>query len=82
MSNFLTFPKLTKENYGHWCIRMKALLGSHEAWEIVEKGYDEPENEGAINQSQKNNLPKSRKKWCLLVVDMEEIKTAMDETEI
>nr|GEY73038.1 polygalacturonase-like [Tanacetum cinerariifolium] len=24
-------------NYGSWCIRMKALLGSYDVWEIVEK---------------------------------------------
>ncbi|WOG93701.1 hypothetical protein DCAR_0312987 [Daucus carota subsp. sativus] len=36
MNNSFPFvvPKLTKENYGHWCLRMKALLGSQEVWEI------------------------------------------------
>ncbi|GLT98423.1 hypothetical protein SLE2022_159280 [Rubroshorea leprosula] len=53
-------PKLTKENYGHWCICVKALLGSQEAWEVIEKGYDEPENEGLLNQNHKNALQKLR----------------------
>lgn len=40
---------------------MKAILGSQEAWESVERGYDEPENEGALNQAQRNNLQRLRK---------------------
>ncbi|XP_022863396.1 uncharacterized protein LOC111383514 [Olea europaea var. sylvestris] len=40
---------------------MKALLGSQEACEVVEKGYDEPENEGTISQAQRNTLQRYRK---------------------
>ncbi|XP_022855208.1 uncharacterized protein LOC111376481 [Olea europaea var. sylvestris] len=54
-------PKLIKENYGHWSIHVNALLGSQEAWEVVEKGYDEPENERAFSQAQKNALQRHRK---------------------
>ncbi|XP_042467275.1 uncharacterized protein LOC122050440 [Zingiber officinale] len=43
MSNETPFivPSLTKENYDNWCIRMKALLGSYEAWDPVENDVDE-----------------------------------------
>ncbi|XP_022875679.1 uncharacterized protein LOC111394138 [Olea europaea var. sylvestris] len=52
------FPK---ENYGHWSIRVKALLGSQEAWEVVKKGCDEPENEVALSQAQRNALQRYHK---------------------
>ena len=40
-------PKLTKDNYDNWCIRLKEFLGSQECIEIVEYGYDEPESKEA-----------------------------------
>jgi hypothetical protein len=40
-------PKLTKDNYDCWCIRLKAFLGSQECIEIVQYGYDELESKEA-----------------------------------
>ncbi|KAL2251870.1 UNVERIFIED_CONTAM: hypothetical protein Sindi_2309300 [Sesamum indicum] len=57
------FPKLTKENYDKWCIPMKILLGSQDAWEIVDKGYEQPGNEDAIDamtQAQRTSFRKDR----------------------
>ena len=42
--------KFTKENYENWCICMKAVLGAHDVWEIMEKGLEVPENEANLNE--------------------------------
>ena len=34
----LQCPMLTKTNYSTWCMRMKAILNVHNAWEAVEPG--------------------------------------------
>ncbi|KAK2995860.1 hypothetical protein RJ640_001437 [Escallonia rubra] len=31
------YPQLTRFNYENWAIRMKAILGAHGVWEVVEK---------------------------------------------
>ncbi|GJV20712.1 retrovirus-related pol polyprotein from transposon TNT 1-94 [Tanacetum coccineum] len=60
--NLFQFPRLTKDNYGSWCIRMKALLGSHDVWEIVEKCVEKVDDEGSLSATQRVELQKARKK--------------------
>nr|GEY46333.1 copia-type polyprotein [Tanacetum cinerariifolium] len=60
--NLFQFPRLTKDNYGSWCSRMKALLGSHDVWEIVEKGIEKVDDESSFNATQRVDLQKAKKK--------------------
>ena len=41
---------------------MKALLGAHDVWDVVEKGFSEPENEAALTQDENTTLKDSRKR--------------------
>ena len=41
---------------------MKDLLGAHDVWDIVKKGFNEPENEAALTQDQNTVLKDSRKR--------------------
>lgn len=45
--------QLIQVNNGNWSIHMKALLGSQEAREIIEKGYEEPQNEASISPTRR-----------------------------
>ncbi|GJT17087.1 retrovirus-related pol polyprotein from transposon TNT 1-94 [Tanacetum coccineum] len=38
-----------QNNYSSWCIRMKALLDSHDVWEIVEKGVEKVDDESSLS---------------------------------
>jgi hypothetical protein len=58
-------PKLTKDNYDNWCIRLKAFVSSQECIEIVEYDYDEPnskEVEDSVQEAQKQVFKANRKK--------------------
>ncbi|KAH9733967.1 hypothetical protein KPL71_017217 [Citrus sinensis] len=41
---------------------MKALLGAHDVWEVVEKGFTVPQNEATLTVEQKENLKDLKKK--------------------
>lgn len=56
------FPKLTKENYSNWSIKMKTLLRSQGVWDAVEKGVETPGDEAALNQAQRTALQKLEQK--------------------
>ncbi|XP_070020812.1 uncharacterized protein [Nicotiana sylvestris] len=56
------YPRLTKDNYEKWCLRMKVILGSQDVWEIIDRGYAKPDNEEALPQNEKEVLTKTRKK--------------------
>ncbi|XP_048432207.1 uncharacterized protein LOC103936314 [Pyrus x bretschneideri] len=49
-------------NFDNWNIKMKALLGAHDVWEVMEKCYTEPENEATLSQPQNESLKDSRKR--------------------
>ncbi|XP_022635028.1 uncharacterized protein LOC111241414 [Vigna radiata var. radiata] len=69
-------PMLTKSNYDNWSLRMVALLGAHDVWEVVEKGHTEPENVESLSQAQKDSLRDSRKRdkkaLCLIYQGLDE----------
>nr|XP_029118029.1 uncharacterized protein LOC114913563 [Elaeis guineensis] len=64
MSNSMQFPipRFTTTNYENWSIQMKALLGSQDIWEVVEKGYEEPQDDRAQMAAQRTALVDQRKK--------------------
>ncbi|XP_068329911.1 uncharacterized protein [Pyrus communis] len=55
-------PVLDNNNFDNWSIKMKALLGAHDVWEVVERDYSEPEDEATLTQAQKESLKDSRKR--------------------
>ncbi|XP_022860419.1 uncharacterized protein LOC111380967 [Olea europaea var. sylvestris] len=62
-TNMIPFqvPKLSKEKLDNWCIRMKALLGAHDAWDIVENGYEAPTDLVALTKAQKDLLQSTKR---------------------
>ena len=55
-------PRLTKENYENWGIQMKVLLGSQDACDVIERGYDEPQGDVALTAAQRDALRELKKR--------------------
>ena len=58
----LQYPRLIKDNYQTWCIRVKAWLSSSDIWETVEKGFEEPRDGVTLTSAQKKAVQKARRK--------------------
>jgi hypothetical protein len=46
------YPVLNKINYDKWLLRMKAIIGAYGFWDIVENGYEDPEDETGLTVAQ------------------------------
>ncbi|XP_029123320.1 uncharacterized protein [Elaeis guineensis] len=57
-----SLPRLTNTNYENWSIHMKALLGSQDIWDIVERGYEEAGEADTLTVQQREILRDKRKK--------------------
>jgi len=45
MANNMCLPQLTqKSDYDKWSMQMKAYLGSQDVWDVVQGGFEEPED--------------------------------------
>ena len=55
-------PRFNGEDYDYWSHQMKVLLKSLKLWNIVEDGYEEPDDEDRLTQQQKNALSDKREK--------------------
>ncbi|RVW25500.1 Protein accellerated cell death 6 [Vitis vinifera] len=60
-SHFDVF-QLNENNFENWRIKMKTLLDSKNAWEVIEKGYTMPEDESNLSVTQMKYLNDVRRK--------------------
>lgn len=54
-----TIPLFAGENYDFWSIKMKTLFKSQDLWEIVDKGYSDPDSDANILKDNKRKDAKA-----------------------
>jgi gag-polypeptide of LTR copia-type len=75
---YVSCLRLSKTNYDNWSIHKKTLLGSQDAWEVVEFGYAEHATVEGLMINQVKELKKSRKKDKIALYMMYQ---AVDESD-
>ncbi|XP_028089091.1 uncharacterized protein LOC114289544 [Camellia sinensis] len=55
-------PIFNGENFDFWYVKMRTIFVYTELWDLVENGFEEPEDEEALTNPQKNQLKEQRKK--------------------
>jgi len=59
----IPLPWLTKATiYDNWCIQMKVLLSSQDAWKVVKEGFEEPTDTAGYTATQTKALKEMRSK--------------------
>ena len=53
MANGGIIPHLKGSKFDNWSIKMKALLGAYDVWDVMEKGFIMPKNEATLTAAQK-----------------------------
>ncbi|GMP68220.1 hypothetical protein CsSME_00027903 [Camellia sinensis var. sinensis] len=55
-------PIFNGENFDFWYVKMRTIFVYTELWDLAENGFEEPEDEEALTNPQKNQLKEQRKK--------------------
>ncbi|KAK2977872.1 hypothetical protein RJ640_020216 [Escallonia rubra] len=50
------------EQYEEWRVKMRTLFVSHDVWELVENGYEDPDDISTLTLAQQEKLRENRKK--------------------
>ena len=50
-----SIPVFKGDCYEFWSIKMKTLFKSQELWDLVETGYDDPDEEGRLKENKKKD---------------------------
>ena len=55
-------PIFSGKNYEFWAIQMKTLFCSQGIWDLIEKGFNEPQDESTLTQDENDKLQDNKKK--------------------